>query len=214
MESALRQPVPSGTQLIETFGWWPDQGAIRLDRHFARMAQSAVCLGFYFDAAVARRIAEDIEAHEPQRCRMTLAQDGAIHLTTAPLGPTAAHWRVAIAKQRLASEDIWLRHKTTHRQQYDQARAALPDGVDEMLFLNEHAEACEGTITNLFVDIGDGDWVTPSVSCGVLPGILREEMLATGKCREAVVTRQMLRDAAGLCMGNSLRGLIPTTLVV
>ena len=85
----------------------------------------------------------------------------------------------------------------------------MPAGIDEVLFLNERGEVCDGTITSVFVARG-GALVTPPLRCGLLPGVLREEMLAEGLCREAVLGREDL--AEGLMVGNSLRGLIPARL--
>ena len=49
------------------------------------------------------------------------------------------------------------------------------------MLLNERGEVCEGTITSVFVDIGDGALLTPPLRCGLLPGVLRGEMLDAGK---------------------------------
>lgn len=108
------------------------------------------------------------------------------------------------------SADPRLAHKTTDRALYDRARAALPAGVDEYLFLNERGEAAEGTITTLFFDLGDG-LRTPPLSSGCLPGCLRAELLATGRAREEPLPASLL-PRAKLWMGNSLRGLIPAVL--
>ncbi len=80
-----------------------------------------------------------------------------------------------------------------------------------MIFLNERDEVCEGTITNVFFDLGDG-LCTPPLTCGCLPGVLRADMLATGQAREAVLTAADL-PRAQLRVGNSLRGLIAATLL-
>lgn len=108
---------------------------------------------------------------------------------------------------------MWLQHKTTQRQVYDLARASLPEGVDEVLFLNERNELCEGTITNLFVTLADGRQITPPLSSGVLPGILRQSLLEGGQVEEEIVTVDMLQEAQAIHMGNSLRGLIKAELI-
>ncbi len=55
-------------------------------------------------------------------------------MTQARLALTQPEWLVAISPKRLNSYDLWLRHKTTQRQIYDDARAALPPHIDEMIF--------------------------------------------------------------------------------
>jgi 4-amino-4-deoxychorismate lyase len=86
----------------------------------------------------------------------------------------------------------------------------LPAGVDEAVFLNERGEVCEGAITTVFADLGDG-LVTPPLACGLLPGILRAEMLTLGRAREGLLGMDDLVRAQ-LFVGNALRGLIPARL--
>jgi 4-amino-4-deoxychorismate lyase len=181
--------------------------------HFVRMARSAAVLGYSFDEGRARMMVAAIDAAEAKRCRMTLDQTGAVELILAPMSASAVRWRVAIAQAQLRSDDFWLQHKTTQRALYDQARADLPEGIDELLFVNERGELCEGTITNVFLELDDGRMVTPALGCGVLPGVFRQEMLESGQVVEAIVSMEDAACAARLWVGNSLRGLIPVDLV-
>ena len=206
MESALR--IPLGTKLIETFGWEPGQGYVRLDLHLRRLERSARALGFACDrSAIGAELAE-YKGDAAMRCRLTLAADGTVEVTRAPMPPAKGQWVVRIADVRLDSTDPWLRYKTTNRALYDEARAAMPDGVDELIFLNERDAVCEGTITNIFVTTQDGKSLTPPLSSGLLPGIYREQQLEQGLCQEAVLTLDDLRHAKAITLGNSLRGEI------
>lgn len=211
MESPLRGRVPDGTRLIETFRVDPGGVVAHADRHLARMARGAAALGYPFDAGAARQ-AMSLAVDTATRCRLTLDAAGRFDLTTAPLPPTSVEWRVAIHPDRLQSDDPWLRHKTTQRALYDAARENLPADVDEVLFLNERDEVCEGTITNFFAELADGARVTPPLSSGLLPGILRETCLADG-WQERVLTPADLSAARRIWMGNALRGLIPARIV-
>lgn len=206
MESAFRDP---GLKLIETFGW--DGNAYpRLPRHLARMKESAQALGFPCDSDVLSAALPPDPGSEPLRLRLTLSRQGEVDLTSAPLAQNPPEWRVAIAPSRVVSADPRLAHKTTDRALYDQTRARLPQGIDEMLFLNERDEVAEGTITNLFFDLGSG-LSTPPLSSGCLPGCLRAELIETGQVREAIL---LVRDLpiATLFVGNSLRGLVAARL--
>jgi branched-subunit amino acid aminotransferase/4-amino-4-deoxychorismate lyase len=60
---------------------------------------------------------------------------------------------------------------------------------------------------NLPFPLRGGSLVTPPLASGLLPGILREELLETGQCSEAVLRLSDLRDAR-VRVGNSLRGLL------
>lgn len=210
MESPFRPAdLTPDLRLIETLAW---DGArfTRLDRHLARLSHSAARLGFVHDPAAVAEALATITGPAPLRVRLTLAEDGRAEVTQGPLAPNPPRWRVALAEARLHAADPWLGIKTTRRALYDRDRAALPAGIDELVYANTRGELCEGTITNLFFDLGRG-LCTPPLACGLLPGCLRAELLEAGTASEAVLTLDDL-PRARLWMGNSLRGLIPAQL--
>lgn len=212
MESALCPPTEPDFRLIETLRFDPAVGFVRQDRHLGRMQRSAEALGLSFDRDKALEVLAVAQGDAPLRCRLTLDAAGRFALTAGALTATPHLWRIAIAPQRLDADDPWLQHKTTRRALYDQARADLPTGLDEWLFLNSRDELCEGTITNVFVESGDGRHLTPPLSSGLLPGILREELLGDGKVTEAPISLTLLQNARSVHVGNSLRGLIKAEL--
>lgn len=216
-EGALRDGDQPGHALIETLRWQPGAGFARLDRHLARLAASAAALGFKHARSEATDALDDaVGGDAPLRVRLTLGRDGAAAVTTAPFVPVAAGtvWRIKIAATRLDSADPLLAHKTTRRGAYDRARAEFgPHEADEVLLTNERGELCDGTITTLFADTGDGGpLLTPALCCGLLAGVLRGEMIDEGRAREAVLTPRDLTAAKALFVGNALRGLIPARL--
>jgi para-aminobenzoate synthetase/4-amino-4-deoxychorismate lyase len=197
--------------LIETLLWEPGQEFALLDRHLERLAGSAAHFGLPFDRAeieleLAKAAAGYTSAR--MRVRLTLGIDGIV-VTGTELPPKPPVFRFALAPDRLASDSVWLRHKTTNRAFYDaprqQAHAEL--GVDEVVFLNERDEVTEGSITNLFVE-RDGMLLTPPLSSGLLPGTLRAELLASGRAKEQVLTLADLEQAEAIWFGNSVRGLM------
>jgi para-aminobenzoate synthetase/4-amino-4-deoxychorismate lyase len=196
--------VPIG--LIETLRH--ENGIFRRrDRHLDRMANSSAFLGLPFDraAAIAMLDAAVATAREPLRVRLALDEQGAFACTTASLGPTASLWRYALSPHRVDSADALLRHKTTWRELYDSE--ASRHGTDEVLFCNERGELTEGCRSNLFIRRG-GMLLTPPLGCGLLDGVLRRELIETGRCIEAVLTPGDLASAEEVLFGNSLRGLI------
>ena len=148
------------------------------------------------------------------RIRLELFPDGRIDVQTAAFTPLAADtvWRLKLATTRLASADPLLRHKTSRRALYAAARAEFPAAdVEEVILLNERGELCEGTITSLFLDDGSGPLKTPPLASGLLAGVLREELLETGKAVEVTLRPEDLSGGT-IFVGNSLRGLIRCTL--
>ncbi len=206
MESTLRAGAGQpGLTLIETLGW---TGADfpRLPLHLARLARSAAVLGWSCDSSAVETALRSAVRDVPLRVRLTLEHAGRVQVSTTPMPPTPPLWRLGLATVRLRSDDPWLAIKSSNRGAYDSARAALPDSVDEVLFLNERGEVCDGSITTLFFDRGNG-LRTPPVACGLLPGVLRADLLEQGTCHEEVLAFQDLPDVR-LWVGNSLRGLI------
>lgn len=197
--------------LIETFRFARPEGFRRLDRHLARLAASARALGFRFDegrlradlAALVATIADD----DARRVRVELARDGATTLAAPRLGDTPDRpLRVGLAGDPVDAGDPFLAHKTTKRARWDAAaREAARLGLDDMIFVNRDGFLTESTRANLFVE-RDGRLLTPAARHGLLPGILRSELLETGHAVEADLRIEDL-DGARWFVGNSLRGL-------
>lgn len=218
-------------ELIETLRWSPEEGFVRADLHLARLARSAEEFGFPFarDAAIealhtalqhpygsdlSRRSSKGAKSDggappEPLRIRLTLNEAGAFVCTSAPLGKAKDHWTYAVSHQRVSSTDKLARHKTNWRTLYESEYSRLSAGADEVLFLNERDEVVEGSRTNVFV-MRNGMLLTPPLSAGALDGILRQSLINEGRCEEAVLTPDDLKDAE-VYLGNSLRGLIRAT---
>jgi 4-amino-4-deoxychorismate lyase len=197
VESALREGGREpGLRLIETM-LWDGRAAPRWPLHLARLRQSALLLGW--DCPDLAPAGPD----HPARLRLTLDRAGGPEWQATALPPAKAEWRLGLAAERLVSGDPWLRVKSTRRGTYDRARAALPAGLDEVLFVNERGEVCDGTITTVFFDRGQG-MRTPPLSSGLLPGVLRAEL---GYPEEVLYASDL--PAARLWVGNALRGLIP-----
>lgn len=105
-------------------------------------------------------------------------------------------------------DDFRLAHKCSDRAFYDDARnKAAP--ADEVLFTDADGYLTEGSFTALFVE-REAQLLTPPLSRGLLPSILRRELIATGRAIEADLRPCDLKD--GFFVGNSLRGLIPARL--
>lgn len=214
MESPLHEAAGPDLKVIETLRYDGDDGFIRLDLHVARMVRTCARLHYPFDeralrAALASAVGE---SEDELRCRVTVDRQGKIDVAVAPMPPVAQMWRVAVADEPHASNDPWLALKTTRRDVYERARAAMPGESDEVIFVNENGAVCEGSITNIFVPRGD-HLLTPALACGLLPGVLRQSLLESGHAVEAFLTLDDLRTDRGFFLGNSLRGLIPARLL-
>jgi para-aminobenzoate synthetase/4-amino-4-deoxychorismate lyase len=203
---------PIALELFETMLWERVGGVYLLERHLARLAGSAA----YFNIAYRRDDAlQAIERATREagptrlRVRLVLGEDGTFDATAVALPPPASEQTVGyvVSAHRLDPRDPLLYHKTTQRTLYDgeYQRAHEMLGAGEVIFLNTRGEVTEGSRTNLFLE-RDGILLTPALSCGLLPGTLRAELLATGRAREAVLTLDDLATGT-VYLGNSVRGL-------
>jgi 4-amino-4-deoxychorismate lyase len=201
--------------LIETLRFEPGTGFVRLERHLCRLTRSADALGLPNSENAGKALSAAVAIAETAlRVRLELFADGRIDVQTAAFAPLPADavWRVKLATTRLASDDPLLRHKTSRRGLYTAARAEFPASeADEVILLNERGELCEGTITSLFLDDGSGILKTPALASGLLAGVLREELLESGRAVEAVLRPDYI-EKGHVLVGNSLRGLIRARL--
>ena len=193
--------------------WTPRDGWYLLDRHLARLEQSARHFKFGYRADVVRDALDRAvaSADAPQRVRLLMAPDGDVRAEPTPLDRRDGVWRLRLAADPIDPSDEFLYHKTTNRVVYERARR--PD-CDDVILWNPAGEATETTIANLVVEaVAGARRVTPPIACGLLPGTLRAELLATGEVSEAVVTVEQLKSAPRFWLVNSVRGWLEGVLI-
>jgi para-aminobenzoate synthetase/4-amino-4-deoxychorismate lyase len=207
----LRDSDP-GLKLIETLrrdgGVYPMWAG-----HLVRLKRSAAFFGFPLDEQLLFSELGQQPARGTWRVRLTLDKAGVIDVQAVAFdGAELAMCHARMAEQCIDSRDLLRRHKTTSRAIYDLALASIAQeaNIFDLIFLNERGEVAEGARSNVFVE-RDGVLLTPPLSSGALPGVLRASLLASGRAKEAVLWPADLQQ--GFYLGNALRGLIRTNLV-
>jgi para-aminobenzoate synthetase/4-amino-4-deoxychorismate lyase len=200
-------------KLLETMYW--NREYRQLEDHLVRMKESAEYFDFCFDESAIRRALQDHTLalpSVPQRIRMTLAQDGALRIEHRDY-VEERFGRVRISSHTVSSSDRFLFHKTTNRRLFDEESAAAREaGFDDALFFNERGELTEGAIHNVFV-VKYGIWQTPPVSCGLLRGTRRAQVLRDRPhASEAILTMEDLVQADEIYLCNSIRGVYPVAI--
>ncbi|NOY75745.1 MAG: aminodeoxychorismate synthase component I [Kiritimatiellaeota bacterium] len=223
LKSEFAKRRPPMFELLETMLWRRDSGSSNrsdldnvafLDEHLTRLKISADRFGFAVEiptvrAEIAASLESSPETASFARLRLTLSRDGDILVESTPL--ESADWgtrplKIAVSTDHVNSNEIFLRHKTTHREFYDERfRKALEEGFDEVLFINERDEVTEGAISNLFIRKGK-KWKTPALECGLLSGVFRAKLIAELGAEESVIHLSELRSADELILCNSVRG--------
>ncbi|MEZ7812978.1 MAG: 4-amino-4-deoxychorismate lyase [Paracoccaceae bacterium] len=192
--------------LIETLRW-TGQELSRLDLHLARLQRGVQALGWQVDIRHAENLLKNaVSPQKPARLRLTCLATGELKVSASEMPAAKAKWRCALSPLVLDESDPFLTIKSTHRPLYEAARQNMPADLDEVILTNTRGEVCDGTITTLFFDHGAG-MCTPPLTSGLLPGILRQDLLNQGLCSEAVLLAQDLPHVL-LWLGNALRGLI------
>lgn len=182
---------------FETLRTGPD-GPVRAARHAARLG-----------AALPGIPSTDT----PQRVRVDLTLEGQTELSLSALRTLSEPIPLALSRYRLTDAVQRTDIKTSRRDFYDgeRARVGALCGASEVLFLDAAGFVKEGSFTSLFVQSG-GQLLTPAAP-GLLPGILRQELLDQGEVVEAELTVADLLSADALFVGNSLRGLMRAELI-
>ncbi len=190
-----------------------DGGYFMLERHLDRLAASARYFDIPIDMGALRADLDAAERdfpREPLKVRLLVNRNGRYRIESAP-APVSEPVRLGLARTPVNPTDIFLFHKTTHRAVYETARASRPD-CDEVLLWNERGEMTESTTANVVVEL-DGRMATPPVSCGLLAGTFRAELLARGEITEVVVTVDDLARCSAIHLINSVRRWIPVEFI-
>ncbi len=213
----VRQSAPDITaakfDLIETMAFSPESGIALLELHLERMKASATQLGFGFDRHAVRNAIQALcfEADTPSKLRLVASRSGAFSLELCDM-PPALPEPVSCAVLRLpVDEGDWrLQHKCSDRSFYEAGLAAAKAAdANEAIFVRDDGLVTEGSISNIFVE-RDGRLLTPPVSLGLLPGVLRRSLLDEGRAHEHELTLDDL--AEGFFIGNAVRGLMKARL--
>jgi para-aminobenzoate synthetase/4-amino-4-deoxychorismate lyase len=183
---------------------------VRLNRHLRRLEETAEYFGFrYCHDDIMARLNQTKNAGTA-RLRLLVDAKGDVRCEVQPLDPIKPRPTVVLARTAVSSQDRFLFHKTTHRQQYERHVADAPDAFDVLLW-NERDELTEFTRGNVVLEI-DGERVTPARDCGLLAGVMRGELLDQGVIVERVITKPDLTRAERVWFITSLRGWVEVRL--
>ncbi|MCH7910073.1 MAG: aminodeoxychorismate synthase component I, partial [Candidatus Hydrogenedentes bacterium] len=214
-ESRLKMAVLSYRtepfELLETLLW--DGEYFLLDRHLRRLRESAIYFGFSIDAdAIARALREKARQFgtAATRVRLLVSRKGFVQIESEVVTPWSPR-RIGLADRPVDSGDPFLYHKTTRRSLYESHRASRPE-LDDVILWNRNGELTESTLANLVVEL-DGRLLTPPVSCGLLPGVMRGLLLDEGEIEEGIVTKADLARAGSVRLVNSVRKWIDISLI-
>jgi len=199
-------------ELFETIRWEKENPLLPL--HYRRLLNSAKFFSFTIPKELKNFesfkgfLEDSLKIYQtPLRVKVLLKPYGKLEIFADERAPLC--WGTPIKVlilRRKTPKNLFHLHKTTVREEYEEARKrALQLGFSEVIFYNEKSELLEGSISNLFLKKGK-KFLTPPLSLGILPGVLRESLLKRGLCEEAILRLEDL-EKGELYLGNALRGL-------
>jgi para-aminobenzoate synthetase/4-amino-4-deoxychorismate lyase len=202
-----------------------EQGQAQLtDLHLERLTESAKKLNIPLNRNSAemaiQQCCENIPEKEKNlshRLRLDLSHDGKLSAKVFALNELSDNMKLLWARDlfpydvTMISSNSFLNHKVTQRSIYDQAwQKAETLGSFDALFLNEKGYVTEGGRSNVFIKL-DGQWLTPPIESGCLPGVMRSVLLKDSSMnameRDILPSDVIRAEEVILC--NALRGIIP-----
>ncbi len=215
-KAKVLQSLRPAFQLLETLLWEPDAGFFLLEGHLSRLCASAAHFRYAVDEASVRNELRRCVKGLPllaHRIRLLVSRDGSLSCTAVQSGAESSDsmLRLRMAKHHVCSANPFLRHKTTLREVYDQAKRAVGE-CDDVVLWNERGEVTESSISNIVVRL-DGHLVTPPAGCGLLAGVFREYLLRNGEIRERIVSIDDIRRCEEIFLVNSVRKWRKSVLV-
>ncbi|GGM24009.1 aminotransferase class IV [Promicromonospora citrea] len=233
--SAVDHGITVGDGVFETCAVLDGQ-AFALTRHLARLERSAAGMGMAaLDLRTVRDGVDAVLAAAPDagRLRITVT-DGIGPLgsgrTDGPQTVVVAATPAVVVPTGRAARSPWTRNEnspvaglktTSYAENVVSLADAVAKGADESVFANTRGDLCEGTGSNVFLEL-DGELVTPPLSVGCLAGITRELLLEWGAeaglpVREAKdgelpfsVLDRVSAGEAGMLLTGSVRNVQPT----
>ncbi len=204
-KAAVLSHVLPDFALLETMLWEPEHVVFLEALHFQRLTRSADYFSFPVEIARLRSALNERcsqLAQQPHKIRLLVYPD---HFDIQPVPLTAGKevLKTCPTARAVQSSDVFLYHKTTHRQVYNEALRAHPE-MDDVLLFNENGRVTEFCFGNLVYE-EDGQLYTPPVADGLLAGTFRGFLLATNVIREKRLAMKMLDASMNLYRINSVQ---------
>lgn len=178
--------------------------------HLKRMWNSAKFFGMKIDIHKAEHIIKKTAMRRQKgEYKLRLLYKGGDFSVSCKRLKALPEGKAVVSKRIMDSSDIFLRHKTTLRSEYDNDyKEALKNGYADVIYVNEKGELTEAHSSNIFIK-SKGKFYTPPVSCGLLPGTLRNHLLKKQPVKFKVkkILYKEIKTKKNIFLCNSVRGI-------
>ena len=195
--------------------------------HYERFSRSAKTFNLHFDQseeAVLEAIRELVQAEGLRDGIVKLsllheAADSCCYVYTRSMEPPDAHVKLHLNPQALLNEHSLLAGHKTHN--YMEAiylkTVAVGNGFFDVVRLNTAGFLAETAVANLFF-VKDGNLRTPALSTGILPGVIRAEVMKIAEkhaisIEEGHYPMEALKAADAVFLTNSSVGILPVRCI-
>ena len=192
------------------------------EQHWRRMMESAECLGLHCDCsanaalqALGDLVAADALNKSAIKLSLLRMRSGAqLQVYARDIAQSSTQVRLRYSRAAPLNERSPLAGHKTHNYMenwllLEESRAA---GYFDSLRLNMAGALAETTLANVFFVV-DGVLHTPSLETGVLPGVIRAEVLRLAResripCKQGTYLASIIEKADCVFLTNSLQGMI------
>lgn len=209
---------PAGSGLFETLKTIEGR-PFALGRHIARAKKGAQRMGIPFPSEYEIRSAvEDLlrageGLPEVGRLRMTFSDSGEfellhenLHLWTSPARLTVLDRPIDEMSPLSGIKSLPFTDNVLCLE------LARSEGFDDGVRLNLKNEVCETSVANLLLQF-DGEWATPHLASGCLPGITRELVVEWFSVEERPIAVEELAQVEAIFLLSSLKNLQPVAFL-
>ena len=187
--------------------------AFALEQHLDRLEQTLneLKIAAPTRAQLVQGVEETIAANPATpfgRLRITVFGDGNWMVTHIEYKPETRFLKLSLSPIKRYSLDLTSGIKTISYQASAVAlREAASKGFDDAIFINERGEVMESALANLLW-LKDGQWFTPDLNSGCLPGVIRALLVKNFGVAQAPLLVEDLENVDGLALTSSVREIV------
>lgn len=171
-----------GQGLFETMAVYRGR-VFALEAHLQRLSQGAQRLELNVPSkdSIRGQIATLVEANQlgsidKARLRITITPTSTVLTSSTKIGHAEAARTITVPFARNEKSALCGMKTINYGENVVAQRLATDANCDEAIFPNNRDELCEGAWSNIFVLL-DGNWLTPGLDSGCLPGVTRSILL-------------------------------------
>lgn len=197
-------PTGSGIfETIKTVGGLP----WALSRHMRRALGSAkrCAIPFPAEAVIRDAVTSAIEANRYPvgRLRLLFTSTGDFLVTHQAYEEFTQPAKLMIYEHRIVSSGL-VEKKFPYDANLNLLDSARAKGFDDGIMINERGQVTETAVANLLFLI-DGNWITPPISDGLLPGVMRAMAIERDGVHVASIKEEELVQVSAALLVSSLK---------